>query len=678
MARFEERETLGAGDFAFPYGIGAFFVAGTTAAPVLYAATLSGGGVNAFVPDGAGGLTHIGSLAYPKALAAGIAPLMARLSVNGADALLVSGLSGAALITASSGASQGWTTFPGNETFGALSAAGSGLLLSAPPTGGIVMLAALSGGPVRLSAVSGPAVAGIVRLPDGSIHAISGPADTIARYVFSSGGTLTPGQIAGALDGLGWETPSAIRVSEAGGTAYLVVAAAGSSSLTTLTFDGSVYRIADHIIDDRLTRFAGVTALDTVSVNGRTIIAAGGADDGVSLFELLPGGRLVHLQTFEDTAGRALANVAAVALFQAGGQLRLAVTGQEGGVTVFSRPVAGLAAPIIGGMANDTLTGGAGDDLILGGAGADTLSGGAGDDILFDGTGADRMRGGPGADIFVFADDGAPDIVEDFEPGLDRLDLSAFPLLYSVSSLAVTPVAGGARITYGDEVVELRSSDGRILQAGDFTEANVIGVTRPPFVRIGRDLAGTGGPDTLLGADGGDRIRGLGGDDRLEGLGGNDALAGGAGNDWLDGGAGREILSGGAGDDTAIGGAGGDILLGGPGDDRLEGGAGADLIVGGGGNDRIDGGPGNDTLRGGQGADVFVFRAGSGVDRIADFVPGVDHVDLSAHPGFGSWAEVQPALTAAQGGTLLDLGGGDLVLLAGIDQTSLAADDFLF
>ena len=678
MARFEERETLGAAAFDFPFGIGAFLVGGTTSAPVLYAATLSGGGVNAFVPDGSGGLTHIGSLAYPTALAAGIPPVMARFSVNGTEALLVSGLSGAALVTAPNGAPQSWTTFAGGETFGALAPAGPGLLLSAPPTGGIVTLGASPGGPVRLSSVPGPPVSGIVRLPDGSVHAISGPDDSITRYSLASDGTLTPGQVAGALDGLGWDLPSAIRVAEAGGTAYLVVAAAGSSSLTTLTFDGSVYRVVDHIIDDRLTRFDGVLALDTASVNGRTFVAAGGADDGVTLFELLPGGRLVHLQTFEDTVGRALGNVTAVALFRAGTQLQLAVTGQDGGVTVFSRPTGSLAAPIFGGAGNDTLTGGAGDDLILGGAGDDDLRGGGGEDVIFDGDGADRMWGGAGADLFVFADDGRPDRVEDFQPGIDRLDLSAFPLLYAVSSLTITPVAGGARLVYGDEVIEVRSANGDMLDADDFTEANVIGVTRPPFVRIGRDLAGGPGADTLLGADGGDRLRGFGGDDTLQGLGGNDALVGGAGADGLEGGEGRDVLSGGADDDIAQGGPGGDLLLGGPGGDRLEGGAGSELITGGSGDDRIEGGPGNDTLRGGTGADVFVFLPGSGVDRIADFDRGADRVDLSGHPGFGGWADVRPALAPAPGGAILDLGGGDRVLLTGIDPASLTADDFLF
>jgi hypothetical protein len=85
--------------------------------------------------------------------------------------------------------------------------------------------------------------------------------------------------VAGALDGLGWSLPSALRVAEAGGVPYLVVAAAGSSSLTTLTFDGGVYRVADHIVDDRFTRFAGAVTLDTITLGGRTFVATGGAHD---------------------------------------------------------------------------------------------------------------------------------------------------------------------------------------------------------------------------------------------------------------------------------------------------------------------------------------------------------------------------------------------------------------
>jgi hypothetical protein len=74
MARFQETVTLGPGAFAHPYGIGAFLIGGTSSAPILYAATLSGGGVTAFAPTAGGGLTPIGSVAYPTTLAAGSCP----------------------------------------------------------------------------------------------------------------------------------------------------------------------------------------------------------------------------------------------------------------------------------------------------------------------------------------------------------------------------------------------------------------------------------------------------------------------------------------------------------------------------------------------------------------------------------------------------------------------------
>jgi Ca2+-binding RTX toxin-like protein len=654
MARFQETDALGPDAFAFAYGIGAFLVGGTSSAAVLYAATLSGGGVTAFSVTAGGTLIPIGSAAYPAPLDPGIPPVMARMAVNGADTLFVSGLSGAALVLSGS-VPQGWTTFAGGEDFGAFAPAGPGLLLSALPGGGIAVLSGSAGGPIRTAVTPGPQVTALGRLPDGSIHAVNAD-DTIQRYTLS-GGALVPGQVAGALDGLGWSGPSALRVAEAGGVPYLVVAAAGSSSLTTLTFGGGVYRIADHIVDDRFTRFGGTVTLDTITVGGRTFVATGGADDGLSLFELLPGGRFVHLETFEDTITRFVGNVTAVALIRQGSNVLLAASGQEGGITVLARPVGTLALPLIGGAGADALNGTGADDLLMGGEREDVLGGGGGDDILVDGTGRDTLRGGAGADIFVLLSDGEVDRVEDFQIGVDRLDLSAYPGLYAAAALAVTPVAGGARIAFGDEVIELRTADGAAIQPGDLGDADVVGLTRPPFAQIGRNLGGGAGADRVTGADSPDRLRGLDGDDAIDGFGG------------------RDVIAGGNGADAVTGGAGGDMILGGPGNDALTGGEGADLIAGGGGADRIEGGPGNDTLRGGAEADLFVFAPGSGTDRIADFAPG-DVIDLSARPGVSGPGSLN--LSSTPDGALIDLGGGDRVILTGIDAASLGADDFLF
>ena len=78
-----------------------------------------------------------------------------------------------------------------------------------------------------------------------------------------------------------------------------------------------------------------------------------------------------------------------------------------------------------------------------------------------------------------------------------------------------------------------------------------------------------------------------------------------------------------------LGSASSDIIRGGNGSDHIEGFAGNDRLFGGKGNDFLDGGTGNDFLKGGPGADTFKFDANFGHDRIADFQPGVDKIDLS-------------------------------------------------
>ncbi len=78
-----------------------------------------------------------------------------------------------------------------------------------------------------------------------------------------------------------------------------------------------------------------------------------------------------------------------------------------------------------------------------------------------------------------------------------------------------------------------------------------------------------------------------------------------------------------------------DVMVAGAGDDTLSGGAGADRMSAGAGQDYLNGGLGKDVLTGGAGADHFVFAsAAEGGDKIADFVAGLDHIDLSAS-GFG-------------------------------------------
>ena len=146
------------------------------------------------------------------------------------------------------------------------------------------------------------------------------------------------------------------------------------------------------------------------------LVLTGGRDDGLSLFALLPDGRLTHLHSLEHRDGRGLMDVRQITAQQIGDQLQIFVTSEAaGGITQLhvSLTTLGLA---LSGSASPT-TGGAGDDLLLAQDGR-------------------RLTGGAGADLFILSPTGSATIT-DFDPGADRLDLSAWAMLRSAAQRPV-------------------------------------------------------------------------------------------------------------------------------------------------------------------------------------------------------------------------------------------------
>ncbi|MBL6080019.1 family 16 glycosylhydrolase [Belnapia sp. T18] len=143
-----------------------------------------------------------------------------------------------------------------------------------------------------------------------------------------------------------------------------------------------------------------------------------------------------------------------------------------------------------GGYGDDRLLGGGGADRLLGQQGADTLRGGNGDDHLDGGSGADQVIGGRGADTltggrdhdhdlltgsagadrFVFGGAIGRDVVTDFTPGEDRIDLTATNI-HSFASLASVARQAGPdlllRVAPG-EVIVLRDVQLDALSGCDF------------------------------------------------------------------------------------------------------------------------------------------------------------------------------------------------------------------
>ncbi|HJR28453.1 MAG TPA: VWA domain-containing protein, partial [Pseudomonas sp.] len=80
---------------------------------------------------------------------------------------------------------------------------------------------------------------------------------------------------------------------------------------------------------------------------------------------------------------------------------------------------------LIGSNFNDTLTGDNNNNVIDGGLGNDILNGGGGDDLLIGGLGNNTLSGGAGADTFQWLKgNSGHDVITDFTPGTDKLDLS--------------------------------------------------------------------------------------------------------------------------------------------------------------------------------------------------------------------------------------------------------------
>lgn len=241
-----------------------------------------------------------------------------------------------------------------------------------------------------------------------------------------------------------------------------------------------------------------------------------------------------------------------------------------------------------------------------------------------------------------------------------------------------------------------------------------------------------GGNDTVWGGSGDDSVAGSDGDDVLYGNIGNDVLLGGAGNDIIFGGHGSDSLEGASGADvfSFSSDSGADVIadfslsqgdrifyneqnvdLAKPsfqtvfenGDMRIQFSSSTSVLVksfeqpanfidatnrtgridGTSGSDNIVGGAGQDVFRGGEGRDIFVFVQDDVLDRITDFSPSIDKIDLTSW-GVTSFAQISFAVQYKNGewaGRSNLYFQNEVIRLDGFDLQRLAlitTDDFIF
>ena len=276
----------------------------------------------------------------------------------------------------------------------------------------------------------------------------------------------------GNRDMLAVSGPAALQVMTVAGTTYAVIAATGSSSLSVVRVNamGCLFQ-TDHVVDDLSTRFFHTAVLDSFTLNGRSFVVTAGVDAGITVMELLPGGKLSHFATGVFETGAGLAAVTGLEVAVNGTMVSIFVVDAHADrVQKFEFSLASLGTLVksVAGVATGTTK----DDLVLGGAGTETLQGGAGEDTLFTGGGADVMSGGSGADRFVFAATSDNLRITDFELHSDRIDLSDWGHIYTKAALTITATATGATISlYGHDVTLVA---GQSLSAASFLDSDFI------------------------------------------------------------------------------------------------------------------------------------------------------------------------------------------------------------
>ena len=178
-----------------------------------------------------------------------------------------------------------------------------------------------------------------------------------------------------------------------------------------------------------LTGTAGDDTL--VAGNGDNILNAGDGNDiltaGTGNNELHggAGNDLLYSGIGNDLLDGGIGNdTASYAHATAGVTVNLSVSGPQNTGGAGTDTLTGIEN-LVGSNFNDNLTGDNNSNIITGGLGNDVLNGGGGDDFLIGGLGNNTLTGGSGADTFQWLKgNSGHDVITDFTPGTDKLDLS--------------------------------------------------------------------------------------------------------------------------------------------------------------------------------------------------------------------------------------------------------------
>ena len=414
----------------------------------------------------------------------------------------------------------------------------------------------------------------------------------------------------------------------------------GSQYNDTLTGDGGNNVIEGGLGNDTLVgglgsdtaSYAGATAGVTVSLGlqGAAQNTVNAGSDTLSGFENLLGSAFNdnltgdgNANTLTGGAGDDILNPGA----NAGGTVDVLDGGAGSDTVSFAGIAAGVTAQLVnGGTGNATIAGAAiasfvGIENLIGGSGADFLFGNFGDNSIEGGLGDDYLDGLAGVDTLVFTGTTAVTVnlatTTAQATGWGNDTILNFENVRTGSGADSVTGDGNDNIFFDGGGNDIYNGAGGI-DTIDYT--NIGTAVTVNLNTVAAQTVSSGNSDTITNIE-----------NVIGSLNGINTLTGNAVANTLTGGAAADTIVGNNGNDVIFGGAGADFLLGGTSSalddgssDTLYGGAGNDYLSGGQGNDFLYGGDGDDTLNGTVGATTGGFFAVDGGDDTFDGGDGTD------------------------------------------------------
>ncbi len=363
--------------------------------------------------------------------------------------------------------------------------------------------------------------------------ALSSDDVSISSFRINLDGSLTQVQELHTSDGMSASGIHAMAQTSLDGEKYVLVAGSGSSSVTVIQLRDDGFLIpVDQVNDTLETGFDDITQLETFSLGERVFVLAAGGDQGVTLMTMLPGGRLVHLDTLTSDPGGTLDDIAEMTLSHRGGVLQINAIREDGsGSALYTYDVSQIEETIFQAGSSGSATGNATHDLLIAHSSDSVLRGNGGDDILVDGSGLDDLYGGDGADVFILTADGNTDTIHDFELGIDRIDMSSAGRIFTLDALELTAQSYGFSVSFSNETLIVRTDDGQSINPGSLSIEDLVDplwhVSVVASEEVPIEIVGSSADDRLVGGSKQDKFFGGGGSDQIFGFEGDDFIHGG-------------------------------------------------------------------------------------------------------------------------------------------------------